>query len=85
MHVSWMVSWMNKIKGDEKNMIVCDRCKAECLPWHNLSGEQGVFISIPSVLILTNPYSIEMSTEDEWRDIFLCEKCTEDLYDFMRR
>ena len=42
-----------------------------------------MFISIPSVLILTNPYSIEVSTEDEWRDIFLCEKCTEDLYDFM--
>ncbi len=64
-------------------MIVCDRCKAECHPWHTPSGEQGVFISIPSVLILTNPYSIEVSTEDEWRDIFLCEKCTEDLYDFM--
>ena len=64
-------------------MIVCDRCKAECHPWHNPSGEHGVFVSIPSVLILTNPYSIEVSTEDEWRDIFLCEKCTEDLYDFM--
>lgn len=61
-------------------MIVCDRCKAECHPWHDLSGEQGVF---PSVLILTNPYSIEVSTADEWENIFLCEKCTEDLYDFM--
>ena len=65
-------------------MLVCDRCKAECHPWHTPSGEQGVLIYIPSVLILTNPYSIEASTEDEWRDIFLCAKCTVDLYDFMK-
>jgi hypothetical protein len=65
-------------------IIVCDRCKAECHPWHTPSGEQSVFISIPSVLILTNPYSIEESTEDEWRDIILCAKCTAGLYDFMK-
>ena len=65
-------------------MIVCDRCKAECHPWHTPSGEQGVFASIPSVLIHTNPYSIEVSTEDEWRDIFFCAKCTVDLYNFMK-
>ena len=62
-------------------MIVCDRCKAECHPWYTPSGEQGIFAFIPSVLIHTNPY--EVSTEDEWRDIFLCAKCTADLYDFM--
>ena len=65
-------------------IIVCDRCKAECHPWHKSNGEQGVFTSIPTVLIHTNPYSIEASTEDEWRDILLCEKCTEDLYEFMQ-